>query len=351
MQPAAGAPAGWKVPALTTSSELAEWLQLPIGQLEWLADCRGLEAKSPDGPLRHYRYRWNPKPRGTPRLIEAPKPRLKRLQRRLLDEILSCIPPHAAAHGFRPGRGVRSFIEPHVGQSAVLRMDLKNFFATIAAARVAAVFRTAGYPDCVVRLLTGLCTNIAPREVIDFAPGVSSGPPRWPLESLYLRPHLPQGAPTSPALANLCAFALDCRLTGLARAAGATYTRYADDLLFSGGPEFKRVVERFYLHCGAIALEEGFQVQTRKTRIMRQGVRQQATGVVLNVRPNIVRQEFDTLKATLFNCVRNGASIENRQQRPSFREHLAGRIAWHKLINPDRARKLEKLFGQITWDR
>ena len=68
MQPALGAPAGWQVPPLTTAAELAQWLQLPIGQLEWLADCRGLEAKSPEGPLRHYRYRWVSKRAGGHRL-------------------------------------------------------------------------------------------------------------------------------------------------------------------------------------------------------------------------------------------------------------------------------------------
>jgi hypothetical protein len=170
------------------------------------------------------------------------------------------------------------------------------------------------------------------------------------VDSLFRRPHLPQGAPTSPALANLCAFRLDCRLAGLARCAGAAYTRYADDLLFSGGPEFKRVVDRFYLHAGAVALEEGFKVHTRKTRIMRQSVCQQAAGIVLNERPNIARKEFDRLKATLFNCVRHGAAGQNYQQVDAFREHLAGRIAWHKQVNPSRGRKLEALFGQIVWE-
>jgi hypothetical protein len=98
------------------------------------------------------------------------------------------------------------------------------------------------------------------------------------------------------------------RLAGLARVADAAYTRYADDLLFSGGPQFRRLVERFYLHAGAIALEEGFQVHTRKTRIMRQGVRQRAGGIVLNARPNVARTDFDRLKATLYNCVRHGAA-------------------------------------------
>ncbi len=97
---------------------------------------------------------------------------------------------------------------------------------------------------------------------------------------------------------------MDCRLTGLARSAGAEYTRYADDLAFSGGEEFERVVERFSTHVAAVLLEEGFTVNHRKTRIMRQGVRQRLAGLVANERMNVIRADFDRLKATLQNCVR-----------------------------------------------
>ena len=83
-------------------------------------------------------------------------------------------------------------------------------------------------------LLAGLCVNSTPALVLadrPSSPGERSGPA---VCALYRRPHLPQGAPTSPALGNLAAYRLDCRLTGLAKAAGAQYTRYADDMAFSG---------------------------------------------------------------------------------------------------------------------
>src|ERR1035438_3796724 len=84
----------------------------------------------------------------------------------------------------------------------------------------------------------------------------------------YARPHLPQGAPPSPALANLCTYRVDCRLTGLAKSVGAEYTRYADDLAFSGSEAFERRIERFSTHVAAILIEEGFTVYYRKTRVM-----------------------------------------------------------------------------------
>jgi RNA-directed DNA polymerase len=112
---------------------------------------------------------------------------------------------------------------------------------------------------------------------------------------LYQRPHLPQGAPTSPALANLAADRLDCRLAGLAAACGARYTRYADDLVFSGPQPFARMVQRFYIAVCAIALEEGFEVHTGKTRIMHQSVSQRAAGAVLNQHVNAPRAKYDRL--------------------------------------------------------
>jgi hypothetical protein len=290
---------------------------------------------------------------GSLRLIEAPKPRLKQLQRRLLDEILVHIPPHDAAHGFRPGRSVTSFVAPHVGRTIVLKMDLRDFFVSITSARVMAIYLTAGYPEPVARLLTGLCTNTVPLAVWNQTGPLQLDPARlaasWQARRLYRQPHLPQGAPTSPALANLAAHRLDARLAGLARAAEAGYTRYADDLVFSGGESFARSIARFPVHAAAIALEEGFAVQHRKTRVMRQGVRQRAAGVVINQKPNIIRDDYDQLKAILHNCVCQGPGEQNRAGVADFRAHLAGRVAYVGRLNPERGARLVRLFERIGW--
>ena len=174
-------------------------------------------------------------------------------------------------------------------------------------------------------------------------------PTGWQARRLYRQPHLPQGAPTSPALANLAAHRLDARLAGLARAAEASYTRYADDLVFSGGESFARSIGRFPIHVAAIALEEGFAVQHRKTRVMRQGVRQRAAGVVINQKINITRDDYDRLKAILYNCVRHGPGEQNRAGVADFRAHLAGRVAHVCRLNPERGEKLMRLFERIEW--
>lgn len=166
---------------------------------------------------------------------------------------------------------------------------------------------------------------------------------------LYARPHLPQGAPTSPALANICSFHLDCRLAGLAKSAGAIYSRYADDLAFSGGEDFVRNAERFSIHVAAILREEGFRVHHRKTRVMRQSVRQHLAGLVANQRLNIRRGDFDRLKAILTNCVRFGAESQNREAHPQFRSHLQGRVAFMENVNPTKGKRLRAIFERIRW--
>ena len=127
-------------------------------------------------------------------------------------------------------------------------------------------------------------------------------------------------------------------MAGLAKSAGAEYTRYADDLAFSGGEAFERRVERFSTHVAAILHEEGFIVHHRKTRLMRQGVRQHLAGLVANQRVNVIRADFDRLKATLTNCVRLGPESQNRDAHPSFRPHLEGRVGFVEMINPAKHR-------------
>jgi hypothetical protein len=348
MQPA-GAAARWDVPPIESVGALADWLGLEIGDLLWFADLKGLGYRLKRPQLRHYHYRVLTKPSGNIRLIEAPKNRLKDVQRQILARMLERVPPHPAAQGFLKGRSIKTFVDPHVGQRVVLRMDLQDFFPTFAVARIQTFFRVMGYPEAVADLLGGLCTTATPREVWKDLAGKVDPNIVWEARSLYARPHLAQGAPTSPALANLCAFRLDCRLAGLAKSVGAEYTRYADDLAFSGGEAFEKRVERFSIHIAAIVMDEGFQVNHRKTRVMRQGVRQHLAGLVANQRLNVMRPDFDRLKATLTNCVRKGPSGQNREVHPQFRAHLEGRVTFVEMVNPGKGKRLRDLYERIEW--
>jgi hypothetical protein len=286
-------------------------------------------------------------------LLEAPKARMKTLQRRVLTEILKLVPAHDAAHGFVSGRSALSFARVHAGRSLVLRMDLEDFFPSIGAARVYRVFRGFGYPEAVAQALTGLCTlKVSPSVLATMpSPGFVE---QYDAVALATRArarrrlrhrHLAQGAPTSPALANLASYRLDARLAGAAKSVGATYARYADDLAFSGDAAFARRAHRFEVLVGAIAMEEGFQVNHHKTRLMRGGERQHLVGLVTNEHPYVPRHARERLEAILTNASRHGLASQNRDANPHFLESLRGQVAWVAQANPAHARKLRQLLS------
>jgi RNA-directed DNA polymerase len=347
--PLAPPPPAWlaalSLPALDSVGALANWLNEPVDALAWLGDQWRLTGAQP-APLQHYHYRWVPKRSGGLRLIEIPKARLRRIQGRILRQILDRVPPHPAAHGFRRGHSCLSHAALHTGQAVVLRMDLQDFFPRIPGARIHALFEKLGYRPAVAGILARLCTNRTPPGALRAGP---AGGPERALRQVLASPHLPQGSPCSPALANLCAYRLDLRLAALARALGARYSRYADDLVFSGGAQFGQAGARLAVQVAAIAAEEGFCVNHRKTRAMRQGTRQQVTGVVVNRHPNLARADYDRLKAILHNCVRHGPAGQNREGRADFRAWLAGKVAYVAMLNAPRARKLQRLAAAIVW--
>lgn len=336
------------LPQLPTLGDLAAWLEVDPSELDWFADRWRVPASSAATPLHHYSYKVIEKRNGRCRIIEIPKSRLRALQRKVLHGLLDRIPAHDAVHGFRRGRNIVTFAAPHVGQAVVIRFDLTDFFASVHEGRVYSAIRTLGYPRGVARSLTSLCTNRVPSGLL-LAPEVRDRID-WQERQRYRTRHLPQGAPTSPALANLCAFRLDLRLAGLARSVGATYTRYADDLAFSGGEDLARMAERLEIRVAAIAIAEGFSVNLRKTRVMRRGARQRLAGVVVNSHPNLTRPAFDALKAVLTNCVRYGPASQNRDGHADFRAHLAGKVAQAVMVNEARGAKLKRIFEGIAWD-
>lgn len=350
MAPRPRALAGCTPPDLATTGDIAHWLEQPQAQLGWLAGIGFRPEQHNVEALQHYRYRWLEKRSGGLRLLEAPKPQLRSIQRRILHELLEHIPPHEAAHGFRKKHSCLSNAERHVGQHVVVHFDLQDFFLHVRGARVSGLFRTLGYPEEATRVLTGLCTHRTPARVMSV---VGRGtPPRvdWALSKRYQEAHLPQGAPTSPYLANLCAFRLDLRLHGLAERLHGHYSRYADDLVFSGGRELAGALERFMPLVGAIVLEEGFVLNHHKTRVMRMGSRQKVTGIVVNQRPNLVRADYDALKATLFNCARYGFKSQNLEEHLDYRAHLLGKIAHVRHIHPARGARLLEMFSAIVWE-
>ncbi|MFT3841260.1 MAG: reverse transcriptase family protein [Myxococcaceae bacterium] len=323
----------WNVRRLDTLGDVERWLSLSGSDLAWFADRKGLERTAKDPRLQNYNYRWL----GT-RLVEAPKQRLKEIQRKVLHDVLDAIEPHDAAHAFRRGRSVLTHARLHAACETVIRFDLRAFFNHVPTPRAFGIFRAAGYPEEVARTLIAICTNATPWKVAVRAP--------FELRERLLEDHLPQGAPTSPALANLVARSLDVRLAGLGRTFGAQYSRYADDLTFSGDRSLAAGADRLEHAVAEISASEGFVLNRGKTRKMTSSRRQWVTGAVVNAGVNVPRDEYDRLKATLHNCLRHGLEAESRGVE-NFRAHLEGKVGWVESLNPSRGAKLRAMLNAL----
>jgi RNA-directed DNA polymerase len=214
-----------------------------------------------------------PKRDGTPRLISAPKPDLKAVQRWIAREVTEHLPVHGAAHGFLVGRSIATNARVHAGARILVKMDIRNFYPTVTMRRVKGLLRRAGLGEQVATVMALLCTESPREEVVTHGKTyfVATAPRS-----------LPQGAPTSPSITNALCLRLDARLTGLAAKLGARYTRYADDLAFSWHGDAKAELGNLFHAVTAIVNAEGFAIHPNKTRVMRKGARQQLTGLVVN---------------------------------------------------------------------
>lgn len=269
-----------------------------------------------------------PKQRGGTRIISAPRAPLRAIQRAIYSGILSKIPVHDAAHGFVPGRSTVSNATPHVGAALLLKTDIREFFPTIHYWRVRGMFGSFGYDERVAGALASLCTR---RPVVD-----REG------ERVVVWPGLlPQGAPTSPAIANLVCLRLDARLSGLAARLGARYTRYADDLSFSfhpsesGREQLEQLdIGRTFWWIDQILQQEGFAEHPGKRQVLRPSRRQLVTGIVVNQKLTVPRDARRQFRATLHNCKVHGLASQARG-RDDFGDYLRGFAAYVQMIQPE----------------
>jgi retron-type reverse transcriptase len=308
------------LPSWCTEAEVARALGLTVKQLRYHAIHRDASR------IYHYVTFTIPKRSGGRRQILAPKKKLKAIQRKLLRLLVKDLPLSDHAHGFREGRSIRDNAVAHVGRAVVLRLDLVDFFPSVTFGRVRGLFVALGYSYPVAATLAALVTESV-RQPVDIE-GV-----------LYHVPvghrHCVQGAPTSPGICNAIACKLDHRLAGLARSAGFAYSRYADDLTFSGDDPDR--VPWLLRRAREIVGEEGFQVNEKKTHVARKGARQRVTGVTVNEVAGLSRSERRRLRALLHQlCLQESAGAIDPERLAEAR----GRLAYLFMINPAQAEAL-----------
>jgi RNA-directed DNA polymerase len=313
------------LPALSSPAEVAEALGLSIPKLRWLAFHTEVASRV------HYVRFEVPKRSGGTRVLHAPHRTLALAQNWIFENILNHLPVEDQAHGFIKGRGIATNAGPHAGRLIIINLDLKDFFPTITLPRVRAVFQRSGYSPAVATILGLLCTE-CPRKIVQYEGStyyVAIGPRG-----------LPQGACTSPGLSNQVARRLDRRLRGLADKINLAYTRYADDLSFSGGPDLEDRLGYLMARVRHIAADEGFTVNESKSRVLGRNTAQMVTGLVVNDRPKVRRSEVRRLRAILHRARIEGLDRQNRANRPDFRAWLRGKIAFVAMMQPDLGAKM-----------
>jgi hypothetical protein len=303
------------LPVWKTESDVAIALRVPQGQLRYFSQHRHRER------VVHYIAFAIPKRSGGERVIHAPKKKLKALLRTLDRLLVSKLPVSEHAHGFVKGRSIATNARPHVGKPMIVKFDIKDCFPSLHVGRVRGLLLALGYSYPVAAALAALMTE-APRQTVE-AEGKLYHTPIGPRVCV-------QGAPTSPGLCNALLLRLDRRLGGLARKRGLAYTRYADDLSFSG-PEAE--VRKLLGIVPKIVGEEGFSINPAKTRLMRRSGRQAVTGVIVNKDMGLSRQARRKLRAALHHQ-RTGKTDAKTDAR------ITGKLAYLHMLNADQAKRL-----------
>lgn len=273
---------------------------------------------------QYFSYQIPKRSAGT-RQIDSPRKSLREIQDWILTNILNRCQPHNAAMAFTKGRSIKSNARAHVGRSSVLSLDIKDYFSSILPDKVIWVFKIVGYSHSVASALTGLTV-------------LSRG--------------LPQGAPTSPALSNLVMVDIDQSFTRYSEKLGIKYSRYADDLTFSGRFRPAPVIDM----CRRILSRNNFSLNAAKTRLMLPHERQEVTGVVVNSRMQAPRYVRRRLRQELYYIEKFGLSA-HEEKRPSLRtnriDHLRGIAEYVLFLNPeDRdAKKAVSLLGRVRYGK
>jgi RNA-directed DNA polymerase len=269
--------------------------------------------------VTHYVRFAIPKRHGGERIIMAPKRELKKLQRALDQLLVSKLPVSEYAHGFRKARSIASHARAHVGRSVVVRLDLKDFFPSLHVGRVRGLLIALGYGYPVAATLATLMTESVRQPV-----RVGEDVFHTPVSGRYAV----QGAPTSPGLANALAITLDRRLAGVARRLGFTYTRYADDLTFSGDDIGN--ARNLIRSCQRIVHAEGFALNDAKTRVMTRRGAQVITGVTVNRELGLSRRRRRLLRAELHRAQREPGDA-------TLWRRLRGKLAFVSMLNRKQA--------------
>lgn len=264
-----------------------------------------------------------PKKSGDKRELIVPTVNIKYIQRWILDNILEKIKISEFATGFRKGYSIVNNAEIHLNSDCIINMDIKDFFPSITQERVFRIFKYYGYTKEVSFILSKFCTY----------KGI-----------------LPQGAPTSPYISNICSMKVDKRISKLCDKFEAKYSRYADDITISGNDGIKKCIEIIDL----ILKEEGFVVNNKKTRVLTKNKRQEITGLNINsgkvtISKKYKREIYKEIYFSIKYGVEEHLNFINCK-KSFYKEHLYGKVYFVNMVEPEVAKKMFLQLEKIKWE-
>ncbi|OQB13599.1 MAG: Reverse transcriptase (RNA-dependent DNA polymerase) [Firmicutes bacterium ADurb.Bin193] len=271
----------------------------------------------------YYSLAQIPKKSGGFRDLHIPSVELKYLQCWILDNILIKVQISPYATGFCNNKSIIDNAKMHIGSECILNMDIKDFFPSIKFTMVFRIFAYYGYTKELSFVFAKLCTY---------------------------EDSLPQGSPASPCISNIVSLRIDKRLSLLAEKYNACYSRYADDITFSGNGGIKKLIEI----TAKILTEEGFSLNTKKTRMQFSHQRQEVTGLIINGGTIRVNKKYKRdLYQICYYCKKFGVDSHLQKikcNKSFYKEHLYGKAYFVNMVEPEEGKKLFKILNEIQWD-
>lgn len=250
------------------------------------------------------------------RTINAPKPNLKLIQRNILDKIFSDIKLPTCVYGLSRSRTIIENARRHSSSDYLLNLDIKSFFPNVHFEKVKQIYKDIG--------LNMISEDLCKLTTLDHK--------------------LPQGSPTSPFLASFALTNLDYRLMGVAKSNSLIYTRYFDDICFSGSRRVKTMEKSII----KIINEEGYNIKKTKRQFFEKGDQKEINGILVE-KNKLSLKNTDDLFRYLENLKNNGLSTLNTDNPTKEHDSLMGKVSFLKLINKEQGEKAERVFNAIKW--
>lgn len=304
--------------------KISEALDVPVDKLYMLSNNYKPRKKRRGSTYENYHTVVIHHGRGHKnRRLSVPNAFLKMVQRRILECYLYQLEVSDHSTAYCKGKSLLDNASPHVGKECVLKLDISHFFDSIDDDMVYLVMKRLALSVPATSLLTHLCTY---------------------------KTRLPQGAPTSPYIANLVMKQFDEKLGCWCRKNNITYTRYCDDMTFSGTKSAIRE-SRIISKVKSLLYRMGFTLNDKKTVFISSSQQQRVTGVVVNEKPTLSRSQKRSIRQEVYYCQKYGAVESINRKRldiPSdkYLHSLLGQIAFAMQIEPDNA-EMRRYFDTI----